>query len=121
MLLRLYTLWTGIWLRLVGARRHRVEAAGYSMVIHELGPRDAPAWLLLHGLGATAASWMAVLRAVRHRRRLLVPELSALGGTRGPAPAVQVAESSAVLTGLVERLCDGRAATVLGIDRKSVV
>lgn len=116
MLLRLYALWTGIWLRLVGARRHRVEAGGYSMVVHELGPRDAPTWLLLHGLGATAASWMAVLRAVRRRRRLLVPELSALGGTRGPAPAVQVAEASAVLAGLVERLCDGRAATVLGMS-----
>lgn len=116
MLLRLYALWTGIWLRLVGARRHRVDAAGYSLVVHELGSRDAPAWLLLHGLGATAVSWMAVLREARHRRRLLVPELSALGGTRGPAPAVQVAEAPAVLSALLERLCGGRAATVLGMS-----
>lgn len=116
MLLRLYSLWTRIWLRLVGARRHRVEAAGYSVVVHELGSRDAPTWLLLHGLGATAASWMPVLRAVWRRRRLLVPELSALGGTRGPTPAVQVAEAPAVLSALLERLCGGRAGTVLGMS-----
>lgn len=116
MLLRLYGLWTPIWLFLAGARRHRVDVGGYRMAVHELGPREAPPWLLLHGLGATAASWMALLRAARRRHRLLVPELSHLGGTRGPAPAVQVAEAPTVLTALLARLAGGRPVTILGMS-----
>ncbi|MGH9381394.1 MAG: alpha/beta fold hydrolase [Thermoanaerobaculia bacterium] len=116
MLLRLYSHWTRVWLRGVGARRRRVDAGRYRMAVYELGPREAPPWLLLHGLGATAASWMALLRRFRRCRRLIVPELSALGGTSGPLPAVQVAEAADVLAALLPALDLRPPVTVLGMS-----
>jgi len=99
-----------------GGRHMRVRAGGYDMVVHCIGPRDAEPWLLLHGMGATALSWTCLIKALRPNCRLYIPELCALGGTRGPHPAIHVAESATVLASLIETLAPGPRLTVAGMS-----
>lgn len=114
--MRLFGLWVRLWIWSHGGRRMRVDAAGYDMVVHCIGPHDAEPWLLLHGMGATALSWTCLIKALRTECRLYVPELCALGGTRGPDPAVQVAESASVLAALIRTLAPGPGLTVAGMS-----
>jgi pimeloyl-ACP methyl ester carboxylesterase len=116
MLMRLFGLWIRLWIRLHGGRRQVVQAAGYRIVLYSIGPSDAEPWLLLHGLGATAFSWTPVLKALSRDCRLLIPELSALGGTSGPHPSIQVAESGEVLSALLQRVLPDTPVTVAGMS-----
>jgi pimeloyl-ACP methyl ester carboxylesterase len=93
--------------------RHEVQG-GWSMRIWNR-PGDDP-WLLLHGLGATAATWLPLLRHGLQGAALLVPELSALGGTRGPRPALGVRDAVVALGELLERRWTGRRVTVAGVS-----
>src|SRR5688572_29621989 len=77
-------------------------------------PSSEP-WLLLHGLGANAATWLPTLGLLGHDD-LLVPELSAQGGTRGPSPAMGVRDAVEVLAELVEKTWPGRRVTVGGVS-----
>ena len=83
--------------RLPGLRVERRDAAGgWSLRTWRKEP-SSPAsepWLLLHGLGANAATWLPTLGLLAHDD-LLVPELSAQGGTRGPRPALGVRDAAA--------------------------
>jgi pimeloyl-ACP methyl ester carboxylesterase len=103
------------------ARGLRVErrraAGGWSLRIWRKEP-SSPAsepWLLLHGLGANAATWLPTLGLLAHED-LLVPELSAQGGTRGPRPALGVRDAVEVLAELVEKTWPGRKVTVAGVS-----
>lgn len=89
-------------------------AGGWSLRVWSR-PGDDP-WLLLHGLGATAATWLPLLRRGLDGAALLVPELSALGGTRGPRPALGIREAVAGLAELLEKRWPGRPVTVAGIS-----
>ncbi len=131
MLLRLYVLATVLYMMLTGARRRRLQVGDVSLVYYRIGgrprrrrgprsPRDqgaaAEPWLLLHGLGSVAATWGKVLRALPPDCELIVPELSALGGTRSPLGAVTPAAGARLLARLIEQLYDGRPVTVAGIS-----
>lgn len=116
MLLRLFRFAAVSYLKLAGARRRRLQAGSVSMVYYSLGPPDGEPWLLLHGLGAIAASWDAVLRTMRRDCRLVVPELSALGGTKAPDGGLDVKRAAEVLARLIEEEFDGRPVTVAGIS-----
>lgn len=85
-----------------GARRHRATLGGCRVVWLEMGPLDGEPWVLLHGLGSSAVSWSPVLRALRGECRLLVPELSPLGGTRGRRGALDISEGAAAVARLVD-------------------
>jgi pimeloyl-ACP methyl ester carboxylesterase len=110
MLLRLWACATAAFLMLAGARRRRYRDGDVSLVYYCIAPKRRPAggaaapepWLLLHGLGSFAVTWYAVLRALRRDCRLIVPELSALGGTRAPGGALDVEQGALLAARLIE-------------------
>ncbi len=135
MLLRLYALAARLGLRLVGARRclleerlEETDAEGnvslvpISLVYYRLGPMGGEPWVLLHGLGAVAATWLPVVRLLRRGCRLLIPELSATGGTRAPRAGLGVRQGARMAARLIETELGGRPAmpampaTVAGIS-----
>jgi 3-oxoadipate enol-lactonase len=130
MLLRLHVLGAMVLLLLRGAHRRRRPCGGISMAYFDLGPaargsgrrgeagRAAAAepWMLLHGLGSVAATWGGVLPALARDCRLLVPELSALGGTRAPGGGLTVDQAAHALVRLIEEETGGRPVTLAGLS-----
>ena len=145
MLLRLYTLATALYLLASGARRRRLRAGEVSLVYYRLAPPPwrtwrrwlrwpgwlpwpprrrrpeggadgAEPWILLHGLGSVAATWGLVLHALRRDCLLIVPELSALGGTRAPGGAVGLEQGAALAARLIEEELGGGPVTVAGLS-----
>jgi pimeloyl-ACP methyl ester carboxylesterase len=116
MLLRLFTWGTMLYLRLLGARRSRVQRGEVSLVYYRLGPKDGEPWVLLHGLGANAISWFAVAQALRRDCRLILPELSALGGTRTPTGGLGIEAGAEIAAWLIERELGQRPVTVAGLS-----
>jgi pimeloyl-ACP methyl ester carboxylesterase len=122
--LRLFMVATTLYLLASGARRHRLQCGEASVVYYRLGPlpwhrgRGARAepWLLLHGLGSVAASWGPVLHALRRGCSLVVPELSALGGTRAPGNALDLEQAACVAARLIEEELGGVPVTVAGLS-----
>ncbi len=116
MLARLLTLGTAARLRLAGARPFRHRVGDVSLKVYRAGPEDGEPWVLLHGLGSTALSWVAAFPALRSECLLLAPELSALGGTRAPGEGLDVREGAAAVADLIEREVPGGRANVAGIS-----
>lgn len=116
MVLKALNLGTILFLRLLGAQRVAIRVGPVRLVYYRLGPESGEPWLLLHGLGAVAATWAPVLAALRGHCRLLVPELSSLGGSVCPGDGLAVRPAAGVLARLLEREFGGRPATVAGIS-----
>ncbi len=116
MLARLFLLATALYLRLLGARRRRLRKGALTLAYYDIGPRDGEPWVLLHGLGSVAAGWSPVLRALRRSCRLLVPELSALGGTECPGGGLRMREGVEILAELIDRESGGRPVTLAGLS-----
>lgn len=116
MLLRLFLLWTRLVLRFLGASRKRYQIGETSLLVHRLGPEDGEPWVLLHGLGSTSLSWHRIARALRSECRLVIPELSALGGTATPRHGLGVADGARVVGRLIERELPGRRVNLGGIS-----
>lgn len=72
--------------------------------------------MLLHGLGATSATWLPLERHLRDHCELLLPELSEMGGTSGPRAAMTVPEAVAALDELLARELPGQRPTLAGIS-----
>jgi pimeloyl-ACP methyl ester carboxylesterase len=141
-LLKLYMVATTLYLLATGARRRRLSDGEVTLVYYRIGPlpwhqwrrrrrkpqgsaacdrphaAGAPAepWLLLHGLGSVAATWGLVLHSLRRDCVLIVPELSALGGTSAPGGAVSLEQGARLAALLIERELGGGPATVVGIS-----
>jgi pimeloyl-ACP methyl ester carboxylesterase len=116
MLFRFVSLVTALYLRLLGAHRRTLEVGPVSLVYYVMGPEDGEPWVLLHGLGAIAATWAPVMRRLRRSCRMVVPELSALGGTKHPEFGIGVAASGEILQKLMEREFGPRPVTLMGIS-----
>jgi 3-oxoadipate enol-lactonase len=112
----LFTLLTMAYLWLVGARRRRLQVGAVSLVYYEIGREDGEPWVLLHGLGSVAASWGPVLRRLRRDCRMLVPELSVLGGSTIPGGGLGVRQGAEVVARLLASEFGGRPVTVAGIS-----
>ncbi|HYG63018.1 MAG TPA: alpha/beta hydrolase [Thermoanaerobaculia bacterium] len=115
-MLRLFFLLAKALLFLAGARRRFIRSGPVRLAYYRLGPEKGEPWVLLHGLGANAVSWYPVLRALKGECRLVVPELSMLGGTRGPRHGLGVAEASRVLADLIRRELGSRPVNLAGIS-----
>jgi abhydrolase domain-containing protein 6 len=116
MLARLFLLATALYLRLLGARRKRLVKGPLSLAYYTVGPEDGEPWVLLHGLGSVAAGWSPVLRGLRRSCRILVPELSALGGTRCPGGGLGIQQGVEILTELIESELGPRPVTLAGLS-----
>ena len=115
-MLKLFALANRLLLRLTGARRKVLEDDTISLVYYSMGPPEGEPWVLLHGLGAVAAAWVPVLRALGRGCRVLVPELSAMGGTRAPRAGLGVMRGAWTIARLIEKELGGRPATLAGIS-----
>jgi pimeloyl-ACP methyl ester carboxylesterase len=124
MLLRLFRMATTLYLLATGARRRRLRDGEVSLVYYRVGPlpwqrrgaHPPEPWILLHGLGSVAATWGRTLHALRRECLLIVPELSALGGTRAPGGALNVEGGARLAARLIERELGGGPATVAGLS-----
>lgn len=116
MILRLLTAGTAVLMRSMGARRTIEPVAGLRLVVNELGPPDGEPWVLLHGMASTSVSWAAVARRLGRGCRVLLPELSVLGGTESGHPSLNVQEGVAAVAALIRSRLRGRPATVAGIS-----
>src|SRR6185295_4890167 len=99
-----------------GARRARLRKGEVALVYYDIGRRQGEPWLLLHGLGSVAATWSPVMRRLRRSCRMLVPELSALGGSECPGGGLGVKAGVEILTELIERELGDRPFTLAGIS-----
>ena len=115
-ILRLVSALTNLLLRLAGARRRRLRIGEIDLAYTVLGPAEGEPWVLLHGLGSVGASWAPILGALRRDCRILIPELSALGGTRSPRSGLGVTDAAEAVARLIETELAGRPATVTGIS-----
>src|SRR5947209_4875141 len=120
MLVQLFNRVTALYLRLLGAERRtlrlNLETGPVSLVYYVVGPAGGEPWVLLHGLGSVAATWAPVMRRLRRSCRMLVPELSALGGTRCPGDGLGIAPAVEILRTLIDRELGGRPVTLAGIS-----
>lgn len=117
MLLRLASLLSAIYLKVaLGARRVRLALPPVSLVYYRMGAKDGEPWIFLHGLGSLGSTWTPVVAALRRSCRILVPELSALGGTVAPDGGLGIRQGAEVIARLIEREWGGRPATVAGLS-----
>jgi pimeloyl-ACP methyl ester carboxylesterase len=115
-LLRLFFIWTAAILRALGARRVKLDLGDTTLVCYEIGPPDGEPWVLLHGLGATALAWSSAVKKLREDVRLLIPELSGLGGTLSPGGGLNVPEGVEALKALIEWWSPKCPVTLAGIS-----
>lgn len=89
---------------------------GWSVKCWRGGNPAGEPWVLLHGLGATAATYLPLLSQLQSDCDLLLPELSTLGGTRGPKAALAIPQATRALVELIEKTFPGRKVTLGGIS-----
>jgi pimeloyl-ACP methyl ester carboxylesterase len=94
----------------IGPWRVRVWRGGRSL------EEGGEPWILLHGMGATSFTWAPTIHALHGDCDLLIPELSANGGTRGPRAAIGVAEGVEVVAELARRVFPGARPTLAGVS-----
>jgi len=100
----------------LGFRTSVVRFGPWRIRVHRGGRTGGEPWLLLHGLGATSGTWLPLVRRLRGECRFVLPELSSLGGSRGPRPALSVPEGAELIDQLVASDVAPAHATVCGIS-----
>jgi 3-oxoadipate enol-lactonase len=63
-----------------------------------------------------AATWAPVMRALGKGCRVLIPEMSALGGTKAPKAGLGVMRGARTIARLIEKELGGRPVTLAGIS-----
>jgi len=102
--------------RLRGLRRETIEVGPWRLRVWRGGRPDGEPWLLLHGMGATSATFLPLLSSLLRDCEVVLPELSRNGGSRGPRAAVGVEEGVEVVDQLLPRLFGGRPVTLGGVS-----
>ena len=115
-MLRLMPTATAAALLPLGARPVRRRLGEVDLKVWQAGPADGEPWILLHGMGSTAMSWRAPLALLRRDCRVLVPELSANGGTVCPQGGLGVAEGAAAVLELARGEFGERPVNLGGIS-----
>ncbi len=100
----------------LGARPVRRRLSGADLKVWQAGPADGEPWILLHGMGSTAMSWRAPLALLRRDCRVLVPELSAHGGSVCPDGGLGVAAGAAAVLELARSAFGDRPVNLGGIS-----
>lgn len=95
------------------AHSQRVRAGGLDWHVQTIG--KGPAWLLLHGSGASAHSWAGLVPALAAQARLIVPDLPGHGWTRSSRDTpLGLPEAAAALQALLVAVDAPSPAVVLG-------
>jgi pimeloyl-ACP methyl ester carboxylesterase len=61
-----------------------VDVAGVRISTLIAGPQDGPPILLMHGLGATKASWLTIVASLAQKYRVIAPDLPGFGASDKP-------------------------------------
>jgi len=103
-------------MRALGAHALRFRVGDSALKVWRLGPPDGEPWVLLHGLGSSALGFGPLVKRLLagKRRRLLVPELSARGGSEVPGGWLAVLDGVPVVAELIRQQFPGRRAVVAG-------
>lgn len=102
-------------LRIAGGRPVRLDAGCAELVCWRFGPERGEPWLLLHGLASSALAWRPVVpRLVGEGCRLIVPELSVLGGSVCPEGGLAISDGVEAAATLIKREFGGGPVTVAG-------
>jgi pimeloyl-ACP methyl ester carboxylesterase len=112
-MLRLMPTATAAALLPLGARPVRRRLGDVDLKVWQIGPAEGEPWILLHGLASTAMSWRAPLARLRRDCRVLVPELSAHGGTVCPGRGLGIGDGAAAVLELA-RISFGERPVNLG-------
>ncbi len=113
----LFELATATALAARGLRPETVRTTnGWDLKVWRGGALEGEPWVLLHGLGATAATFLPMVPQLKPDCELLLPELSTLGGSRGPTPALSIAEATRALAEVLAGRFAGRPLTLCGIS-----
>lgn len=64
-------------------RQVTLPDSGLCLHVYDAGPRDAPALVLLHGLGDEADTWRYLIPPLAQRYRVLAPDLPGFGRSAG--------------------------------------
>lgn len=89
-----------------------VRTMGVKIAYLEAGPQDAPAVVLLHGLGATNASMLPLVVGLARDYRVIAPDFPGFGASQAPMWHYSAAELGRWLTEFLREL---------GIDRAHLV
>lgn len=91
-----------------GGVRRTAEVDGVPLAWVEAGPPDAPALVLLHGLGGSHRWWVRNLPVLGRRFRVLAPDLPGFGASgHGPGPYPLTRFAAAILSWLERLELDG--------------
>jgi pimeloyl-ACP methyl ester carboxylesterase len=113
---RLFATATAAGHRTLGLRSETLAVGPWAVRTYRGGCPGGEPWLLLHGLGATSGTYLPLLRRLLPETEVALPELSELGGTRGPRPAPTVPEAAELVAEVARRCFPGRAPTLSGIS-----
>lgn len=94
--------------RTPGRKRRVAVGGGVELAVTEYGAVDAPAVVLLHGIGSRGVSWWPVVDALAASFRLIVVDLRGHGASTKPAVGYLLADYAADLEGLLVALAIGR-------------
>lgn len=101
-------------LRASGARRLHFRDGEQDFTVWRMGSRGGEPWMLLHGLGAMAAGWLPLARGLKRQCRMVIPELSALGGSRVTGGGLALGDGLPMLESLLDQQFPGEAVTLAG-------
>jgi pimeloyl-ACP methyl ester carboxylesterase len=101
---------------LLGGRVERHSIGPVDLRVRVFGTQGGEPWVLLHGLGSTAFTWVPMLKELSADCRVLLPELTIQGGTRAPHRGLNVQEASSAIATMIERRFEGRPVTLGGIS-----
>jgi pimeloyl-ACP methyl ester carboxylesterase len=111
---RIYRFGAHAALRASGARRLRYRDGDQDFIVWRMGAPGGEPWMLLHGLGAMAAGWLPLARGLKHECRMVIPELSALGGSRVTGGGLALGDGIPVLESLLDQQFPGQRVTLAG-------
>lgn len=116
MFARLFTAATAAAQRARGLVAETFEVGRWRLRLYRGGRPGGEPWLLLHGLGATSATFLPLIQSLRSECELVLPELSELGGTRGPRAAPTVPEAAELVVAVARHAFGERRPTVAGVS-----